>query len=610
MCGIAAAFEVQDPAAAAAAIVDAQRHRGPDAQDLWHDAESRLVLGHDRLAIRDLSDAGIQPMHDPSGRYVVSFNGEILNDAELRSALESRVRFRTRTDTEVLLAAWARWGEDCLERLIGFFAFLLYDRRERTLWAVRDRFGVKPLYLHRPTSGGVLAASEISALITAGAPPDRNDETWAAYLARGVHDEGRRTFWRGIERLEAGCLARYRAGELTHRRWYDGAARMADVETRDEAAVIEDYRALLEDSVRLRFRSDVPVGINLSGGVDSSLLLALVHRLEGEESDVAAFTFTCGDDRYDELPWVEQMLDQTRHPLVVAQLTADAVPDLATDVHRHQLEPFGGLPTLAYARLFEHARRAGVIVLLDGQGMDEQWAGYDYYAQLVGGATLHGTALHRSAIQGSAGSPTRPDCLVPEALALDAPATSAPSNPTSWQLTASTSANACAVRDRQLRDLFETKLPRALRFNDRVSMRASCELREPFLDHRLVELAMRQPLGRKRRGATGKVLLRQIARDLTPKRVAEAPKRALQTPQREWLRGPLRDWAEAMIDRGIEHSGMLDRRVATREWQSFLRGEIDQGFFAWQWISLGLDATWLHGDGAHIGSREAAQGVR
>lgn len=575
MCGIAAALGGEAPRAAVAAMVAHQRHRGPDAQDLWSDDAAGVALGHDRLAIRDLSDAGRQPMTDPTGRFWLSLNGEVYNDLELRAELEDGWTFRTKTDTEVLLAAWARWGEACLERLLGMFAFVLWDRRERTLWAVRDRFGVKPLYLHRPASGGLLAASEIGALLAAGVPAEADRGSWAAYLARGVHDEGRRTFWRGIERLEAGCLLRLRGGETTLRRWYDGAAAMADEDSRAEDEVMAAYRDLLEDSVALRFRSDVPVGINLSGGLDSSLLLALVHRIQGAASDVAAFTFTCGDERYDELPWVERMLARTRHPLHVARLEPQAVPDLAADVHQHQLEPFGGLPTLAYARLFEAARRAGVIVLLDGQGMDEQWAGYDYYSR---------PAAH-AVVQGTTGSPLRGDCLVPEARQLDTEQRD--TQPRDAQL----SGTSTTVRDLQLRDLFRTKLPRALRFNDRVSMRASCELREPFLDHRLVELAVRQPVARKRGpGGEGKRLLRRLARDLTPASIALAPKRALQTPQREWLRGPLRDWASALIARGVAHSGMLAPAAVEGAWQAFLRGDTDNGFFVWQWLSLGLAA--------------------
>jgi asparagine synthase (glutamine-hydrolysing) len=239
-------------------------------------------------------------------------------------------------------------------------------------------------------------------------------------------------------------------------------------------------------------------------------------------------------------------------------------------VQAHEDEPFGGLPTLAYARLFEQARQQGVIVLLDGQGMDEQWAGYDYYA-----AALNGGAS--GVVQGTGESPVRPEALTEEFRLLVEPFD--PRRPFSDPL-----------RNTQYRDALYTKIPRALRFNDRVSMRSGTELREPFLDHRLFELALRQPPERKIDGPTRKRLLREIARELLPGGVVEAPKRPLQTPQREWLRGPLRTWAHDLIEQALGRYGRewLDADRVRREYQRFLRAESDNSFYVWQWISLAL----------------------
>ncbi len=572
MCGIAGIF---GPSAAApspiAAMVRSQRHRGPDDSGVYRDPRATAVLGHNRLAILDLSAAGRQPMSDPSGRWWLAFNGEIYNYRELREELAAHHRFRSQSDTEVLLAALIRWGTPCLERLIGMFAFLLWDEKEKRLLAVRDRFGVKPLYYHHRPDGTLLAASEIRALHGAGVAREADPVTWATYLARGLHDHSPRTFWEGILRLPAGHLLTWQAGDLRIERWYDLADGVGSEPDRSPLAEVrERYRELLAESVGLRFRADVPVGINLSGGLDSSTLLALVERTAGGARDARAFTFVTGDPRYDELSYVERMLAPTRHPLEICRLSPSEVPALAAAVHEHQDEPFGGLPTLAYARLFEAARAAGVIVLLDGQGMDEQWAGYDYYARPL-------TPADAAAVQGTRQSPVRPGCLVPEfrvvAERFEPPA------PFGERL-----------RDLQYRDGCYTKLPRALRFNDRISMRASCELREPFLDHRLVELAMRQPAERKIRGGEGKWLLRELARELVPAQLVEAPKRPVQTPQREWLRGPLRGWAEEMIERALGARGgeWLDADAVRREWRRFRAGEGDNAFFVWQWISLGF----------------------
>jgi asparagine synthase (glutamine-hydrolysing) len=543
-------------------MVAALGHRGPDGRGIHRDGDA--ALGHTRLSIIDLSDCGLQPMSDPSGRWWIAFNGEIYNYLELRSALSWD--FRTRTDTEVLLAAYATWGPACLERLLGMFAFLVWDSQERRLFAARDRFGVKPLYLHE--SDGILrVASEIKALHAAGVPARPDAAAWASYLAHGLYDHSERTFWESVSALPGGCFLTWKDGKTSVSRWYDLAGRIdPETDPRTDDEVREEYRALLEESVRLRFRSDVPVGINLSGGLDSSTLLGLVQQVQGPESDIQAFTFVTGDPAYDELPWVEQMLARTRHPLVVCSLSADEVPALAESVARSQDEPFGGLPTLAYARLFERAREAGVIVLLDGQGMDEQWGGYDYYR-----ADGDGTV---SLIQGTRQRSVRPECLTPGMRALaERPELPAPFPD--------------RLRNLQYRDIRYTKIPRALRFNDRVSMRSSTELREPFLDHRLVELALRQPAERKIRGEQQKWLLRSLVGELLPKGVAEAPKRPLQTPQREWLRGPLREWATGQIERALE-SGWLDADAVRREWRAFCAGEGDNSFFVWQWISLGL----------------------
>ncbi len=560
MCGIAGIFG--SDSSGLEAMVAALGHRGPDGRGIHRDGDA--ALGHTRLSIIDLSDCGLQPMSDPSGRWWIVFNGEIYNYLELRSALSWD--FRTRTDTEVLLAAYATWGPACLERLLGMFAFLIWDAHERRLFAARDRFGVKPLYLHE-TEGTLRVASEIKALHAAGVPVRPDTAAWASYLAHGLYDHSEGTFWESVRALPGGCFLTWRDGKTSISRWYDVAERVGpEPDLRTDAEVREEYRSLLEESVRLRFRSDVPVGINLSGGLDSSTLLGLVQQVQGPESDIQAFTFVTGDPAYDELPWVEQMLARTRHPLVVCSLFPEEVPALAESVARSEDEPFGGLPTLAYARLFEHAREAGVIVLLDGQGMDEQWAGYDYYRTAVNGSA--------PLIQGMQQSPVRPGCLHPDLRALaEKPEMLAPF--------------ADSLRNLQYRDICFTKIPRALRFNDRISMRSSTELREPFLDHRLVELALRQPAERKIRDGQQKWMLRSLVGELLPKGVVEAPKRPLQTPQREWLRGPLREWATGQIERALE-SGWLDTDAVRGEWQTYCAGEGDNSFFVWQWISLGL----------------------
>jgi len=582
MCGISAAFGSGWRPAQLRGMIAAQEHRGPDDQGIFIDAQNGIGLGHNRLSIIDLSSAGHQPLANQDGSLHLVMNGEIYNYLELREELRG-YPFQSQSDSEVILAAYERWGLECADRFVGMFAFILWDGRKRRLFACRDRFGVKPLYYSRQPEGNLFFASEIKALHAAGVPRTPDAATWASYLAHGLYEHSSATFWLGISSLPPGHWMICDATGMRISCWYDMAARCGtEFDTRPEEVVAEEYRALLIESVRLRFRSDVPVGINVSGGLDSSTLLGAVRAVQLHDS-ARAFTFITGDQRYDELPWVQQSLEHTKHPSTRCLLRVEEVPEVAGSVQRFEDEPFGGLPTLAYARLFEKAREAGTVVLLDGQGMDEQWAGYDYYA-----APEDKPA---SLVQGVSSAPVRPGCMTPEFRQCAAP----------WR---APTPFPDRLRNLQYRDLRFTKIPRALRFNDRVSMRVSTELREPFLDHRLFELALRQPAERKILDGVRKRMLRGITASFLPSGVVEAPKRPLQTPQREWLRGPLRPWAHEQIHAALEHYGnsWLEPRAVKAAWDEFLNGPSDNSFYVWQWISLGMQVQQRGAAAAAAGS--------
>lgn len=571
MCGISAIFGKDGEFGSIELLLGSQQHRGPDAEGVYADPYGMCMLGHNRLSIIDLSEAGGQPMTSSDGRYVIVLNGEIYNYLELRQELESGYSFRTKSDTEVLLAAYSKWGSACLDRLVGMFAFVIWDETTNQAFAARDRFGVKPFYYHEKSEGTLMIASEIKGLHAGGIPKEPNENNWSKYLTYGLYDHSEATFWKGVKSLPPGHSLVWKDNRTTISRWYDLAERVGeDYDQRSESQVREEYFELMKDSVKLRFRADVPVGINLSGGLDSSTLLGLVHAVQGNDSDVKAFTFITGDANYDELPWVKQMMEKTNHPLIVSKLTPEEVPALAASVQYHQDEPFGGLPTLAYAKLFQTAREKGVIVLLDGNGMDEQWAGYDYYQSTTNGH-------HPSLIQGTKESPVRPDCLTPEFRLMAEPLEFPSVFPDQ-------------LRNLQYRDTRFTKIPRAMRFNDRISMRASTELREPFLDHRMFELAMRQPQERKIKDGVGKKMLRDISKRFLPPNLSEATKRPVQTPQREWLRGPLREWATGQINSALSgpQGVYFDKKAVQNSLQAYFRGESDNSFYVWQWISAGL----------------------
>lgn len=578
MCGFIAAINNLRDSKKLEASLSTLFHRGPDMEDMQIFSSGKCVLGHRRLSIIDLSQAGKQPMSDTAGRYWIALNGEIYNYLELKKELSRDYEFRTHTDTEVLLAAYKKWGDDCLNRLIGMFAFIIWDDKDQALFAARDRFGVKPFYYSILPSGELILASEIKAIHATGLTPEADAAIWATYFSFGLYDHSERTFYKGVNALAPGSSLRWHNGDIRIRKWYDLAERIGDnPDTRDEKEVMEEYLSLMQESIRLRFRSDVAVGINLSGGLDSSVLLWLVQTTQGEENQLKVFTFVSADERYDELPWVKQMLTGTVHPHYVCRLKPQEVPELAKKVQRYQDEPFGGIPTLAYSKVFEEAKKAGVIVLLDGQGLDEQWAGYDYYARALSGQSAEGINFNLGFLQGGNTSGLRADCLTPEFRRLAEALNFRP--PFSDRLS-----------NLQYRDICYTKLPRALRFNDRISMMYSTELREPFLDHRLLELALSQPRERKINHGVHKYLLRKMMTNRLPKEILESPKRPLQTPQREWLRGALKEWADSYIEKALSSYGgrWLDADSVRREWREYCSGKSDNSFYVFQWVNLGL----------------------
>jgi len=577
MCGWIAVVGSPIDSAMLRESLQVMRHRGPDAEGSWKSPSALCTLGHCRLSIIDLSSAGTQPMTSNDHRYSIVLNGEIYNYLELRRELQDCWLFQTQTDTEVLLASYARWGEACLDRLLGMFAFAIWDEPARKLFVARDRFGVKPVYFATLPSQQLAFASEIKALRQLGVNTGPDLQSWATYLTYGISDHCERTFWDRISNLRAGHALVWQNGSVVVRKWYDLASIAEESESgRPESEVIEEYQGLMLDSIGLRFRSDVPVGINLSGGLDSSVLLRQVHLFQ-RESSVCAFTFITGDPLYDQLDAVQQMLACTRHPHILCKLGPEEVPDLASRLQTYQEEPFGGMATIAYSKIFQEARRRGIIVLLDGQGLDEQWAGYEYYARADQPEQVQRPVL--GPVQGSVSKPVRPECLEDEFRNLALPLFAPHAFPDE-------------LRNLQYRDAVFTKIPRALRYNDRISMMHGTELREPFLDHRLFELALAQRGELKIRDGVQKWLLRKMHGPIMPLGVINAPKQPVQTPQREWLANQLKGWLlELLNDQGLWALGWLRRDKVEESLRAYFDGTQDNSYFLWQWLSLTL---WLN----------------
>jgi asparagine synthase (glutamine-hydrolysing) len=628
MCGIAGIFDplattdAQALASSLARMTAALSHRGPDDSGEWIDASAGMALGHRRLSVIDLSPAGHQPMVSHAGRYVLSYNGEVYNFARLRAELErTGVRFAGHSDTEVLLAGIETWGiREMLHRCNGMFAFALWDRRQRTLTLVRDRIGEKPLYYGR-AGPHIVFASELSAIRRHPLLRERIDRTALAAHLRYGYVPAPRSILEGVAKLGPGELLTLNAETGEHPQpatWWSLAdtarAGRAALSARGERDAREELRELLSDAVRLRLAADVPVGALLSGGVDSSTLVALMQHAGAG----AVRTFSVGFE--------EPAFDESAHAAAVAahlgtehtQLHVSgrdalaAVPELA----RVCDEPFADpavIPTLLIARL----ARPHVTVAFAGDGGDELFHGYSRYrwASLLqasigrlpacsrralaavvchmpaGPANRLGTMLGGPAhellgdrllklAELAAGTPEEgmhePDRLYERLLAcwLDPPVLDAGSaiDPAfaavGKLLAADDNVGRMALADSltYLPDDILTKV-------DRATMSTSLEARVPLLDHRVVELAWRMGPASMRSGGFEKAPLRQILHHHVPRELVERPKRGFTVPLADWLRGPLKPWAQDLLSpERLAAEGFLEPTVIMRHWQEHLSG--------------------------------------
>lgn len=390
MCGIFGLFTLKPPVdleRRLASTSSALRHRGPNDSGTECTAISGgiLALGQTRLSIIDLSPGGHQPMYSGNGRFVIVYNGEIYNYRELREELIAFGRqFRSDSDTEVLIACWETWGQQCLPRLRGMFAMVIFDIFNNELTMVRDAFGIKPLY-YKIDSEGIYFASEIPALLALlSSVPKLNQDTAVRYLSRSNYDDTDQTFYSGILQLKPGhqfTIEIPRIGQRIPERWWWPEIKEASALTFNDAA--DEVREMFLCNVRLHLRSDVPIGAALSGGVDSSAVVCAMRFLE-PTMPIHTFSYVARDSSMNEEKWVDvvnRYVGAVSHKIVVSphELALDL-----DDLIKSQGEPFGGSSIYAQYRVFKRARESGVTVTLDGQGADELLGGYSGYpAQML-----------------------------------------------------------------------------------------------------------------------------------------------------------------------------------------------------------------------------------
>jgi len=617
VCGIVGcAGEIPD-VATRRRILERLRHRGPDDHGDWLDVDGEVWLGHTRLSIVDLSCEGHQPMSSSRGRLTVTFNGEIYNHIELRAELlREGIQFRGTSDTEVLAAAIETWGlEDAVQRFIGMFAFAVYDRVERSVSLVRDRLGIKPLYF-AVQPGRLAFASDLTALRPFHWIDQRIDHDALHAYFRYLCVPAPASILRGVRKLEPGTILRWDAkGGAECRRFWNldaiaEAGRTDPLECSFEEAA-DRLEALLRDAIRLRMRADVPFGAFLSGGVDSSLIAALMQ----VESTEPIHTHTIGfqEPTHDESPFARQIAEHLRTEHHEHTLSASEVPDLVPAALDAYDEPFADGSSVPTYLLSRHFRRHAKVAL-SGDGGDELFGGYPRYfwadriqatrrkltppgarwlakaMQVVPDAAWNfaGSRLAGGAYSGAEGLSGRvrrlagylasePEHVYEQMMSAWTEPHRLLSTPPSHKLGPSVShfprfswSEQMIAADQKyyLVDDILTKV-------DRASMAVSLEVRVPLLDHRLVEWSWRVPLRFKMsaRGDRGKLLLRHVLYRHVPRQLIERPKMGFGMPMAAWLRTTLRPWAEDMLrSQSLRSSGLLDPKAVDDVWREHLAG--------------------------------------
>ena len=658
MCGLTGFWALRqrdDARASIEAMSVTLRHRGPDAAGLWIDQAAGIALGHRRLAVLELSELGAQPMQSQCDRFVLVFNGEIYNHSELRRELGSAgqaLEWRGNSDTETLLGAFAAWGVAAsLQRAVGMFAIALWDRRERRLTLARDRFGEKPLYYGwagRGSQRPFVFGSELKALKAFPGFDNGVDRNSLALMLQYCAVPAPHAIYENTYQLAPGHILTLDATDLSERRiriepyWRasDVARQGLGAPFRDDREAIDSLESALRDAIALQMIADVPVGAFLSGGVDSSVIVALMQA----QSTRAVQTFTVGFDQagFDEAPFaaaVARHLGTEHHELRVT--AADAI-DVIPRLPEMYDEPFADSSQIPTSFVCAAARR-NVTVALSGDGGDELFGGYNRYVlgsrlwrqlgqlpvgvrRAIGGALLAVPASvwdvptrllpsrERTNLLGdkvqklatSLGTVTTLEELYRSLLA-KWPASGVPVLAYGHSAIKLDDprlvAGIDAAEQRMMLWDSVTYLPDDILVKvDRAAMAVSLETRVPMLDHRVAAVAWRLPLDMKIRDGQGKWALRQVLYRHVPRELIERPKAGFAVPVGQWLRGPLRDWAEAMLtEQRLREEGYLDAIPIRRLWSEHLSGRRDWTTRLWSvlmfqaWLEYVGTASPVHG---------------
>lgn len=591
---------------------------------------AHVALAHRRLSIVDLSVAGHQPMCDATRRYWIVYNGEVYNHIELRDELRAYGRnCESGSDTEVILQAYAQWGADCVARFNGMFAFVLVDRVDKQVMICRDRFGVKPLYYWRSPEGVLAIASEIKQFaVLPGWRALLDAQRAYDFLNWGMFDHEAATMFAGVRQLRGGemihCPIADLATEPPVRRWYALKPTPSDI---DLPGAAQRVRELLDDAVRLRLRADVQVGSCLSGGLDSSSIVCLANaqlRELGAQAQQRTFSARADDLRVDEGRHIAAVVSHTGAENLQVTPRASDLFDLLERVVWHQDEPFGSTSIFAQWHVFGLAARNGVRVMLDGQGADEQLAGYaSFYParfstllrerrwRTLGREMMAVRAAGRLSDKHLLGYAF--GSLLPAALRTRLRSTlgHAAHEMPDWLALTELGAQArdpyaglpgegLGMQNVSRAQLTRTNLPMLLHWEDRNSMAHSIEARVPFLDYRLVEFVLGLPDYFKLAGADSKIVLREAMRGVLPESIrTRTDKIGFATSEEKWMRGEASASFREALRQAIDASRGVVRPTAAKVMDDILSGARHFSHLPWRIICFG---AWMERFGVEVGT--------
>ena len=560
MCGIAGiAGEVEQMEPLLNKMIKAQQHRGPDTVSFWISSfvDAQIGLAHNRLKITDLSDDSNQPFIDEETGLITLLDGNIFNYKELRNYLCHYYTFQTNSMIEVLSKAWHRWGKAMLNKINGNFVIAIYDQSARHIFIARDRIGIKPLYFSLQ-KGNFYFASEIKALFAAGVNRQMSSTRWAEYFVYSSHGMPYETFWDNIYQLPAGSSLLFNGFTLNICKWYELDKAIKEIEVpQDEKEFIERFQEITNDSIRNNIAADVPIGMNLSGSINSALLLGLIHK-NAPYLPIKAFSYYNENKLSNEILWTTEMLSHTHYKHEQIKITSKIIRKEAYFISKIQDEPFDELNTLAYTHLFRIAKNRGTTVLCDGTGLDETWGSYP----IIKTNPYYGNKT--------------PLCLKDEFIKL----AKTPEYPKPFQN---------KIDNTKYKDLFYEKIPHILRLNDRISMAFSTELRKPFLDHRLIELFFITPEKIKIKPSTNKWIVHHNAKGLMPTSTRLIPKELINdTHQNRWFTNELKDWIDETVYnlRTGTVSHWVKGESLEKEWQRYKNGASYDPCRILKWINL------------------------